>query len=95
MRAGASPGQPGARGRVLSRTLPRWGGESPRQCWRLVAGGQRWRQSERRMLTRLESVLHAEPTVCVTVKVTASQRAKLARFGGGKWVRSKLDAEQG
>lgn len=38
---------------------------------------------------------HAEPTVCVTVKVTASQRAKLARLGGGKWVRSKLDAEQG
>ena len=40
-------------------------------------------------------ISHAEPTVCVAVKVTASQRAKLARLGGGKWVRSKIDAEPG
>ncbi len=86
MRAGASPGQPGARGRVLSRTLPRWGELLPEQ--KRARGGAGRGQGR-------PPLSHAEPTVCVTVKVTASQRAKLARLGGGKWVRSKLDAEQG
>jgi hypothetical protein len=35
---------------------------------------------------------HAEPTVCVAVKVTASQRAKLAALGGAAWVRQQIDA---
>jgi hypothetical protein len=32
-----------------------------------------------------------EPTLVVTVKMTASQRAKLARLGGPAWIRKKID----
>jgi len=35
-----------------------------------------------------------DETVGISLRVTASQRAKLARLGGGAWVRQKIDAEQ-
>lgn len=35
-----------------------------------------------------------DETVGISLRVTASQRAKLARLGGGAWVRRKIDAEQ-
>ena len=35
-----------------------------------------------------------DETVGFTMRVTASQRAKLVRLGGAKWVRRKIDAEQ-
>lgn len=33
----------------------------------------------------------ADPTVVVSVKMTASQREKLARLGGPAWLRNKID----
>lgn len=32
-----------------------------------------------------------DPTVVVSVKMTESQRGKLARLGGPAWIRSKID----
>jgi hypothetical protein len=31
------------------------------------------------------------PTVVVTLKMTADQKAKLARLGGAAWIRKKID----
>jgi hypothetical protein len=33
----------------------------------------------------------AEPTVTVSTKMTADQRAKLVRLGGAAWIRKKID----
>jgi hypothetical protein len=32
-----------------------------------------------------------EPTVTVSLKLTANQKAKLARLGGAPWIRKKID----
>jgi hypothetical protein len=32
-----------------------------------------------------------EPTVTVSVKMTAAQRAKLSKLGGAAWVRKRID----
>jgi hypothetical protein len=36
-------------------------------------------------------VKQGEPTVTVSLRMTASQREKLARLGGALWVRGKID----
>jgi len=36
-------------------------------------------------------VKHGEETVTVSLRMTPDQRAKLARLGGARWVRAKID----
>ncbi len=38
-----------------------------------------------------KQVKHGEETVTVSLRVTASQREKLARLGGAEWVRDRID----
>lgn len=36
-------------------------------------------------------VAEGEPTITVSLRMTANQRDKLARLGGAKWVRQRID----
>ena len=37
-------------------------------------------------------ISQSEDTVTVSIRLTTSQRAKLARLGGAAWVRQQIDA---
>ena len=36
-------------------------------------------------------IKEGQATVCMTIRLTAGQREKLAQFGGAKWIREKID----
>ena len=37
-------------------------------------------------------IKEGQATVCMTIRLTAGQREKLAKLGGAKWVRDRIDA---